>query len=122
MRIVVVTVVLIALGASLNLGQVSANELIVYTYDSFLGPADHITEEFKKKRPDVDVVFVAHGDAGEVLARVIAELETGGPTADVLVGIGDTQLPKALARNIFEPLDKALLPNLSQVPSELHFD
>src|SRR5690625_155691 len=64
-----------------------AEQLVIYTYDSFAssGPADYVAAEFKKKHPDVDVVFVALGDAGEALAKLAAELETGGSSADVFV-------------------------------------
>lgn len=98
--------------------------LVVYTYDSFVswGPAADIERGFEAAHPGVDVVFVAPGSSGEVLARVIAEIEAGGSEADVVVGISDTQLPRALERSVFMKLDRALIPNLDRVPEELDFD
>lgn len=102
----------------------SAQQLYVYTYDSFVswGPAQDLEAGFEALHPGVDVVFVAPGDSGDALARLIAELESGGTDADVFLGIGDTQVPRALARGLFEPYDAALLPNLADVPEELLFD
>lgn len=98
-------------------------QLVVYTYDSFAsGPAQAIKEGFEALNPDADVVFVAPGSGGETLARLIGELDAGGSGADVFIGISDTQLPKALARNVFAKLDASLLPNLRHVPADLNFD
>ncbi len=114
--------VLFALHAPGALAQ--NQQLVVYTYDSFVswGPAEAIESGFEALHPGVDVVFVAPGSSGDALARLVTEIETGGTTADVFVGISDTQLPRALGRNLFAPLDRDLLPNLAAVPSELQFD
>jgi len=97
--------------------------LVVYTYDSFAaGPAQAIKDGFEALHPGVEVVFIAPGSAGEALARVIAELAAGGTDADVLVGISDTQLPRAIDRGVFLKLDRSLLPNLAKVPAQLDFD
>lgn len=123
-NVIPVAAVILFLALGSFVGQAANKQLVVYTYDSFAssGPANHIVSEFKKTHPDVDVVFIAVGDAGEALARLVGELETGGTSADVFVGISDTQLPRALARNIFTPFDPKLVPNLADVPAELHFD
>jgi|GEM_PF-153693 len=104
--------------------QARRTQLVVYTYDSFVswGPGEAIEAGFEAAHPGVDVVFVAPGSSGETLARLVSELETGGTTADVFVGISDTQLPRALARGIFIPLDRARLSNLADVPEDLQFD
>lgn len=117
----VVTLVLVF---STPLAASAQQKLYVYTYDSFVswGPASDFEAGFEALYPGVDVVFVAPGDAGEAVARVIQELEAGGTDADVLLGIADTQVPKALARGLFEPYDPALIPNLANVPGELIFD
>ncbi len=102
----------------------SARELVVYTYDSFVswGPANSIESAFEEAHPGVDVVFVAPGSSGEALAKLVSELEVGSTTADLFVGISDTQLPRALARQVFTPLDTDLIPNLAHVPTDLQFD
>ncbi len=40
----------------------------------------------------------------------------------MFIGISDTQLPRALARGLFMPFDRSLLPNLASVPAALDFD
>lgn len=97
--------------------------LVVYTYDSFAsGPATAIEEGFEKLHPDVDVVFVAPGSSGETLARLLSEIDTGGTDADVFIGLSDTQLPRALSRNLFVKLDPSKISRLADVPEDLLFD
>lgn len=98
----------------------ASTKLVVYTYDSF-GPIKEIESGFEKKY-GVDVVFVAPSSAGEMLARLIGEMETGGTSADVFIGLSDTQLSRAQSRNVFSTLDKSKIPNLSSVPAKLQFD
>ncbi|HEY8416465.1 MAG TPA: thiamine ABC transporter substrate-binding protein [Limnochordales bacterium] len=110
---------LLAAGA-LAQGQ---QRLVVYTYDSFAsGPAQAIKDGFEALHPGVEVVFVAPGSSGEALARVIAELNAGGSDADVLIGISDTQLSRAIDQGVFMKLDRSRLPNLAKVPAHLDFD
>jgi len=96
-------------------------QLVVYTYDSFVawGPALAIKEAFERAHPGVTLVWIAPGDSSETLARVIAELELGLPTADVLVGLADVEVPRALARNVFRPLSPERLAHLADVPADL---
>lgn len=116
----VAAVALFALAAPVAFAQ---QQLVVYTYDSFAsGPAQAIKEGFETLNPDAEVIFVAPGSGGETLARLIGELDAGGSAADVFIGISDTQLPRALARNVFAQLDASLLPNLRHIPSDLNFD
>lgn len=99
-------------------------ELVVYTYDSFVswGPARQIEQAFEAAHPGVDLIWVAPGDSSEMLARLLAERETGGTPADVFLGIADTELARALAHGVFQPYDPALIPNLAYIPQELMFD
>lgn len=97
--------------------------LVVYTYSSFAsGPAQQVKEGFEALHPGTEVVFVSPGAGAETLARIIAEQDTGGTQADVFIGLSDTLLPRALARDVLEPLDKTALPNLERVPADLDFD
>lgn len=124
-RLLLVAALVIGLvGALLAPANARARQrLVVYTYDSFAsGPAQAIKDGFEALYPDVEVVFLAPGSAGETLARVIAELNAGGTDADVLVGISDTQLPRAIDHGVFMKLDRSLLPNLAKVPAHLDFD
>ena len=119
------TILVVALVALLLPGAVLAKEqLVVYTYDSFVswGPAEAIETGFEALHPGVDVVFVAPGSSGDALARLITEMETGGTDADVFLGISDTQLPERSVSGLFEPYDTNRLTNLKDVPGELRFD
>ncbi|MBE3577631.1 MAG: thiamine ABC transporter substrate-binding protein [Limnochordales bacterium] len=97
--------------------------LVVYTYDSFVswGPAKEIEKRFEAQE-DVDLVWVAPGDSGEMFARLLGELQAGRPGADVFVGLADSDLPAALQHNVFQTLDFSRLPNLADVPERLLID
>lgn len=121
-----VGIVLASIAIGMFTGDASAQarqRLVVYTYDSFAaGPAQAIKEGFEALYPDAEVVILAPGSAGETLSRLIAEMDAGATEADVFIGISDTQLPRALARGLFMPFDRSLLPNLASVPAALDFD
>lgn len=115
--------VIVFLVFGLSLG-VLGEELVVYTYDSFVswGPAQAIEEAFEAAHPGVDLVWVAPGDSSEMLSRLIVELRLGATQADVFIGIADVELPRAMAQGAFQPYDPSLIPNLQKVPEELMFD
>ena len=98
---------------------VGAEELVVYTYDSFVswGPAAEIEEAFEAAHPGVDLIWVAPGGSAETLSRMIAEIEAGGTEADVFLGISDADLVRA--SEYLQPYDPALIPNLAHIPEEL---
>lgn len=102
----------------------SAKELVVYTYDSFVswGPALAIKDRFEAMFPGVQLMWVAVGDSSEMLSRLIAELRLGGSQADVFLGVGDVEFPRALAQGVFQPYDPQRIPHLADVPAELIFD
>lgn len=102
----------------------AAEELVVYTYDSFVswGPAQAIKEKFEAMFPGVTLVWVAVGDSSEMLSRLIAELRLGTTPADVFLGLADVELPRALAHGVFQPYDPQKIPNLADVPQDLIFD
>lgn len=110
-------------GLTMQSAAAESRHLVVYTYDSFVswGPAQEIAETFEAKY-DAKVTFVAPSGSGEMLARLIAEKETGGTQADVFIGLSDTQLPRAIARDVFQPIAVERIPNLADVPRELHVD
>ncbi len=113
--------VVLMLTVSLCGVSATAEQLVVYTYDSFVawGPAQAIKEAFEEAHPGVDLVWIAPGDSSEMLARVIGELALGLPTADVLLGTADVEIPRALANEVFRPLESERLSNLEHVPQEL---
>jgi len=65
----------------------------------------------------VQVELLEGGDAGEMVASAI--LTAGNPVADVLYGVDNTFLQRALDADLFEPYAS---PALSNVPSALQLD
>ncbi len=89
--------------------------LTVMTHDSFA-----ISEEVVKSFEDannVKVSFLQSGDAGAVLNQAI--LTKDAPLADVLFGVDNTFLSRALDADIFEAYQS---PTLSDVPAEFLLD
>lgn len=94
-------------------------DLVIYAYDSFVsewGPAGKVIPKFEKKY-GVKVTVLSAGDAGQVLNRAILEKED--PRADILVGIDNNLLARAIEENILEPYQS---PNLDLLPGHLIFD
>ncbi len=95
-----------------------AQELVVYAYDSFIswGLAEATMHTFEQAN-NCKVTLIGIGDAGQVLNRAI--LEKDYPQADVIVGIDNNYLAKAVQNDILEPYQS---PKLAVVPEELRFD
>jgi thiamine transport system substrate-binding protein len=85
------------------------------THDSFSVSAE-VLMEFERNR-NAKVQFVKAGDAGTMLNKAI--LAKGNPLADVLYGVDNTYLSRALEEDIFEPYDS---PILKLIPDELQLD
>jgi len=81
------------------------NELVIMTHDSF-DISEAVIKEFELAN-DATVVIQKAGDAGEALVRAI--LEKGNPSADLLYGIDNTYLGRALEQEIFDPYEPDLL-------------
>ncbi|WP_258084067.1 thiamine ABC transporter substrate-binding protein [Thermococcus thermotolerans] len=91
-----------ALGAA---KPVKAQEqLTVYSYDSIEWWMKEIIPIFEEKY-GIKVNLVLIGDAGEVLNRLV--LEKDNPQADVVVGIDNSYLAKAIDAGILEPYKPA---------------
>ena len=89
--------------------------LTVMTHDSFNASADVIAE-FEQAN-QVNLRFLKSGDAGSTLNKAI--LAKGNPLADVLYGVDNTFLSRAIDSGIFEPYKPAVL---AQIPAELQAD
>jgi thiamine transport system substrate-binding protein len=90
------------------------DELVLITHDSF---ADAVTDETFQAFTDqtgVEVEVLAAGDAGSMVTQ--AALSAGNPVADVMFGVDDTFLSRALDANIFADYQSALI---DTVPSSL---
>jgi thiamine transport system substrate-binding protein len=77
-------------------------ELVIWTYDSFnseWGPGPAAGEIFLD-RTGVNITWVSHENAGEMLARLLLEGEAA--EADVILGLDQNVLTKALESGLFE--------------------
>ena len=93
--------------------------LTIYAYDSFVsewGPGPAVFSAFEEKY-GIKISVISAGDAGQVMQKAIIEKEN--PRADLLIGIDNNLLAKALSENIFEPYKSK---NLNKIPEELLFD
>ncbi len=89
--------------------------LRLVTHDSF-AISKSVLREFTK-RTGIEVEVLPAGDAGAALNQVI--LTKDDPIGDVLYGVDNTFLSRALQEDLFLP---AHVPNLSNVPDELRLD
>lgn len=88
--------------------------LTILAHDSFAeGVTDDTFGGFTAET-GIEVVVLAAGDAGSVVNQAI--LTKDNPLADVLFGVDDTFLSRALDAEIFEPYEPDLL---DEVPSDL---
>lgn len=89
--------------------------LRVLTHSSF-SATKSLIESFERAN-DVELRFTAGGDAGETLNKAI--LSKGNPLADVLFGVDNTFMGRALDADILEPWDS---PMLADIPADLRLD
>ena len=79
------------------------NEVIIYTYDSFLGdwgPGDKIESLFEEKT-GLDLTFVNCGDGIQLLDRAI--IEKDNVKADIILGLDNNLIEKIDKSEIFVP-------------------
>ena len=93
-------------------------ELVIYAYDSFIswGLAEATMYKFEQAN-DCKITLIAVGDAGQVMNRVI--LEKDYPQADIVVGIDNNYLAKALDYDILDPYQSK---NIALIPEDLILD
>lgn len=89
--------------------------LTVMTHDSF-AISEEIVNRFQEEN-NMKLVFLQSGDSGSTLNRAI--LSKSAPMADVLYGVDNTFLSRALEAEIFEPYQSPLL---ADVPAEFQLD
>ena len=90
-------------------------ELRVMTHDSF-AMSEELVAQFEREN-NVHLVFIQSGDAGSMLNQAILTREA--PRADVLYGVDNTFLARALEADLFETYRSPLL---SDVPQEYQLD
>jgi thiamine transport system substrate-binding protein len=96
-------------------GATQPAALTVMTHDSF-SVSEDVVRAFEDAN-NVKVVFLQGGDTGAMLNQAI--LTKGAPLADVLFGVDNTFLSRALDADIFEPYSSQML---SQVSPEFILD
>lgn len=89
--------------------------LTIMTHDSF-AVSEEVVTAFEKEN-NVDVVFLASGDAGEALNKAI--LAKDAPLADLLFGVDNTFLSRALEADIFDSYQSSAL---ADVPDRFKLD
>ncbi len=89
--------------------------LTVMVHDSF-AVSEELIRKFESAN-NAKVVVLKSGDAGATLNKAI--LSKGAPTADVLFGIDNTFLSRALQADLFEPY---AAPALAGVPKRFQLD
>jgi thiamine transport system substrate-binding protein len=85
------------------------------THDSFEIP-DEVLQEFRDET-GIEVELLAGGDAGTVVNQAI--LTSGRPQADVLFGVDNTFLGRALEEDLFVPYEAD---GIEEVPEQFRLD
>jgi thiamine transport system substrate-binding protein len=103
--------------AQVDSTSASANPatLTVMTHDSFAA-SEGVIRQFEQEN-NVKLVFLKSGDAGAALNRAI--LSKDSPQADVLYGVDNTFLSRALESGIFDAYNS---PALADIPAEFKLD
>ncbi|PJF29595.1 MAG: thiamine ABC transporter substrate-binding protein [Phototrophicales bacterium] len=109
---------LLLIGLLLGTVAISAQEmplLKIITYDSFY-ISDAVIEQFEAEH-NVTVEILRLADAGVLVNQSI--LTVGNPLGDVLYGVDNTFLSRALENDLFIPYES---PMLADVPEEFQLD
>ena len=117
-RILLVSLLLLAAcspGATATPSSTEPQTITVMTHDSF-SVSEEVVKSFEEAN-NAKVVFLQSGDAGSVLNRAI--LTKDAPLADVLFGVDNTFLSRALEGDIFEAYES---PALSAIPDRFKLD
>ncbi len=98
-------------------GAPAPERLTIISHDSFAGGVSEETFAGFTKATGIEVEVLPAGDAGSMVNQAI--LTKDNPLADVLFGVDDTFLSRALDAGIFRMYQS---PRLEQVPDELELD
>ena len=114
-RTVLAAALACGIASGLSAAGSSQAVLTVLTHSSF-SASKEVLSAFEVES-GATLRFVEGGDAGETLGKAI--LTKGNPVADVIFGIDNTFLGRALAAGILEPLDTPLPVS---IPADLRLD
>ncbi len=95
----------------------SSEEVVIYTYDSFIsewGPAPELARLFKEKT-GITCTFIDAGDGAQIISRVI--LERKDPRADLVIGFDNNRMNSIRSSEIFESYKPANADDI--IPEEL---
>ncbi len=106
-----ILILLVTLGLATSFAQT----LTVLTHDSF-NISEEVIAEFSQQT-GITVEFLEGGDAGETVNRAILTKEN--PLADLLYGVDNSLIARALRAGIFEPYKS---PQLADIPDDYIFD
>jgi thiamine transport system substrate-binding protein len=82
--------------------ETGGNEVVIWTYDSFnseWGPGPDVSRVFEEKT-GIKINWISHGDAGEILARLLHEGKNAG--ADIILGLDQNLAPRILDSGLLE--------------------
>ncbi len=86
-------------------GGGTPTEVVLVTHDSFV-ISDDVRRAFEDSS-GLDLRILQSGDAGELLSKAL--LTAGNPQGDLLFGLDNTLLSRALDGDLFEPYESPLL-------------
>jgi thiamine transport system substrate-binding protein len=115
LRPFVVSVVVALIAAACSNGSSDGDTITLVTHDSF-NVSDEVLEAFTDET-GIEVEVLPAGDAGATLNQAI--LTKDDPLGDVIFGIDNTFLSRALDEDILVPYES---PELAQVPAEFQLD
>lgn len=110
LRLLVITLILVLLGVGVSVAQDDDVTLILVTHDSFSVSEDVLTNF--EVSTGITVEILRAGDAGQVVNQAV--LTAGNPLGDVLFGVDNTFLSRALNADIFIPYESPLLENVDE--------
>ena len=112
---ILILTLLILLLVACGQGADESTTLTVMTHDSFQ-ISEEVVAIFEQEH-NIEVQFLQSGDAGTMLNQAI--LSRDAPLADVLYGVDNTFLSRALAEDIFLAYES---PRLEVIPDEFELD
>ncbi|HEX6311496.1 MAG TPA: thiamine ABC transporter substrate-binding protein [Acidimicrobiia bacterium] len=114
-RLLLALVAVVALAAACGDDSSGGDTITLVTHDSF-NVSDDVLEEFTDET-GVEVKLLPAGDAGATLNQAI--LTKDDPLGDVIFGVDNTFLSRALDEDILVPYES---PELANVPEEFQLD
>lgn len=91
-------------------GEAAPKEVVLVTHDSFV-ISDEVKRAFEEES-GLTLRILKGGDAGEVVTRAL--LSAGNPEGDVLFGIDNNLLARALEEDLFVPYESPELENVDE--------